>query len=153
MRSKNTKDKPYGYTPKFPDVELTSAQQEFKQQLIAASQNIENLEKDYARLRGTCKDHLFIPVMTDELRDGLRRHQVWTWSYDSATCEICRRYFGYRCPDSPDSVCHYFTTEIAGKLFVELYTGEKIPYLAENHNPTRETEDSCLFCHVPQERK
>lgn len=57
------------------------------------------------------------------------------------------------CPDSPDHVCHYFTEKnsvVAGKVAL-IPAGFALP--TQEIDPERETEDSCLFCGNPDERK
>jgi hypothetical protein len=66
-----------------------------------------------------------------------------------ATCAICGREFGWWCPDSPDNVCHYFTVGTQGK--VKLLAGEFVT--SPEHDPEYETDDRCLWCGQPNERK
>ncbi len=66
----------------------------------------------------------------------------------SALCTHCDKDFGWHCPDSPDNTCHYFTME--GK--VRLISGQQIDP-PPRHRPDHETEDQCIFCGNPQERK
>lgn len=77
--------------------------------------------------------------------------------HDSAYCQVCRYDFGWWCPISPDHACHYESiTNANGVRFVELINGERIVLpkdLAEMVEPEYETEDTCLFCHDPSERK
>jgi ribA/ribD-fused uncharacterized protein len=56
--------------------------------------------------------------------------------------------FGWDCPESPDGVCHYFSKE--GK--VELADGRSVPVPA-NHDATNESQEWCIFCKEPKERK
>lgn len=67
---------------------------------------------------------------------------------------------GWDCTPSPDGKCHYFSTEVAGKFFVNLNNGNK-HCLNDNPNLTEytmmdhknENEDWCIFCGNPEERK
>ncbi len=143
------------YKPKFPAVTLTPEQLALQAQLKAQKEVIDAAEEEYQRLRGTCMKHLLLPPMTDELRDGLRKGSPWTWKYDYASCDVCKQSFGYRCPgkDSPDEVCHYFTEDQDGKNMVLLSNGEYVEYTDPEHSPDHESDDYCLYCGSPQERK
>lgn len=66
----------------------------------------------------------------------------------TARCTHCNEDFGWFCPDSPDNRCHYFTDD-AGQ--VTLVNGQK--EWPAPHDRRYETEDRCLFCGNPQERK
>jgi hypothetical protein len=74
-----------------------------------------------------------------------------TWGKDdhgSATCRICESHLGWYCPESPDRGCHY--TSEKGK--VELSDGTLVDVPA-GHDDSYETDDSCIFCGQPDERK
>jgi len=75
------------------------------------------------------------------------RHEI-VQMHDSAECSICKKSFGWYCPDSPDSVCHYYSE--AGR--VELIDSTHIPVPAE-HDANHESDDWCIFCGAPEERK
>lgn len=68
--------------------------------------------------------------------------------HDSAICEICDQSFGWWCPDSPDNCCHYFSEN----GFIALENGQKVP-IPPDHDEKYETDDCCIFCHDPEERK
>jgi hypothetical protein len=85
--------------------------------------------------------------MTVEQRALLAKDDPKTWSWRSS-CVICGENFGHLCPESPDQICHYHTS--GG--FINLIDGRKIAAPA-NHDVDYETEDSCIFCHQPEERK
>lgn len=68
--------------------------------------------------------------------------------HESAVCTICEEDFGWFCPDSPDSICHYYSTNKQVKL-----KNGQIYQLPDDHDSRYETSDDCLFCHAPQERK
>lgn len=133
------------FKPQFP--ELTPEQAQFKADVDAAKQKIEDAKSYLGNLLKTCVHVL--PKLTPEMVDLLRIHDHRSWSYDSATCMLCSTYFGYRCPDSPDSVCHYYTNE-QGR--VRLIDGTEIEPPPE-HDTEYETPDSCIFCGSPEERK
>lgn len=66
----------------------------------------------------------------------------------SANCQGCHQYFGWRCKKSPDGVCHYYSED--GKI--ELIDNTQVP-TPEDHDPDYETDDCCIFCGMPDERK
>lgn len=68
---------------------------------------------------------------------------------ESASCAVCSTSLGWRCPDAPDGVCHYFTESDGA---VKLIDGSTVQPPAD-HDPEFETEDSCIFCGSPEERK
>lgn len=118
----------------------------FKEQLLEAKTKRDFAEQEYQRLRASCK-HELLPVLTDRMKAELRKASYASWKYGTASCDICREGFGHRCPDSPDTVCHYFSDD----GFVELITGVKVA--VGDPDSDNETEDSCLYCGYPLERK
>ena len=67
----------------------------------------------------------------------------------SAHCTHCTKHFGWYCPQSPDHACHYFSD---GDGQVRLINGEDHAVPA-GHEIARESEDCCIFCGDPEERK
>ena len=69
-------------------------------------------------------------------------------------CEVCGEDFGWACPKSPDHTCHYFSERVTPGMepHVKLHNGG-IAYLSSDHYEEDETDDCCLFCHDPNERK
>jgi len=57
----------------------------------------------------------------------------------SAQCEVCGKWLGWWCPDSPNHVCEYY-----GK-----HPSWYNPYGEEEFY----NEDDCIYCHEPEERK
>ena len=96
-----------------------------------------------------CK-HAFAPL-TDEMRKELKVHSYASWKYDRASCFSCEFDFGWRCPSSPDSVCHYQSMH-SRPGFVKLVDDTEVP-VPDGHDIEYETDDSCIFCHAPDERK
>jgi len=85
--------------------------------------------KEYRRLIDKLMDecqHAFAP-MTKEL--------------EKAVCLGCGRYFGNRCPNSPDGVCHYRSAFGV----IPLITGEAVP-IPEGHDPDMESDEFCIYC-------
>lgn len=113
--------------PKKP--ELTPEQEAFKLRLLQVKTAVKFAQAELDRLRDTCP-HMIVS-----------RHE-------SAYCAVCGEGFGWSCPNSPDKCCHYYTV----KGFVELINGEKVKP-ADDHDSNFETDDSCIFCGDPEERK
>ena len=68
----------------------------------------------------------------------------------SAVCLVCGEDFGWWCPKSPDHLCHYYSEN--GKI--ELQDGTKVDRPKDAPVSVKyETDDCCLFCHDPEERK
>jgi hypothetical protein len=63
-------------------------------------------------------------------------------------CDVCSVPLGWFCPSSPDHCCHYYSVE--GKIF--LIDGTVVE-VHPTHDPKYETEDNCIFCGEPNERK
>ena len=57
-------------------------------------------------------------------------------------------YDGWECKNSPDGVCHYYSN----KGTVHLNNGDAFK-LPDDHDKEDESEDCCLFCGQPEERK
>lgn len=79
------------------------------------------------------------------------------WMSVWADCIDCGQHFGWRCKKSPDGVCHYFT-DPRGKA-ISLINGKQhlindpqFP-LDGTYDPEYETDDCCIFCGHPEERK
>jgi hypothetical protein len=56
---------------------------------------------------------------------------------------------GWDCPESPDKKCHYFTNE-AGKVVLKKGVEVDPP---QGHDSDNESDDWCIFCGAPEERK
>ena len=68
-----------------------------------------------------------------------------------ARCEVCQQDFhAWCCAQSPDRVCHYVTS--SSDDLVHLINGDKVPP-PSGHVVEHETEDRCIFCGHPFERK
>lgn len=73
---------------------------------------------------------------------------------DCAHCTECDKTLGWFCPESPDKQCHYYTSKDDKGYYVELRSGER--HYFNNYKKSDqddETDDSCLFCGEPDERK
>ena len=75
----------------------------------------------------------------------------------SARCVTCNRYMGFWfCPQSPDNRCYYYSEPNGdGSRHVQLENGVKHQLTKEwrDDDAEHETDDDCLFCHHPEERK
>lgn len=94
---------------------------------------------EITRLTKECP-HTFRPLTEKELADK--------WMSVGSTCLGCGRHFGWRCKNSPDGVCHHFSEDSK----IELVDGTTVP-VPEGHDAQYETDDCCLFCEMPDERK
>jgi len=92
------------------------------------------------------------------LKDGCWHEIVEVGDYGGSRCKLCsyRVALMWYCPDSPDHVCHYFTMsdKLSQLYYVESINGERI-FLDKSYKKDgrRESEDSCIFCGDPEERK
>ena len=90
-------------------------------------------------------EHRFRPLSEEELAD--------LWMSTGAWCDVCHYSFGWRCKISPDSVCHYFSVDQGGKLSPQI-DGDPVTFpQGEYGGPDSESDDWCLFCGMPEERK
>lgn len=76
------------------------------------------------------------------------KHEIKENKYEDGSCCHCGESFGWYCKDSPDHVCHYYSSN--GQI--ELINGEFVA-TPDDHNDKYETDDSCIFCGNPEERK
>lgn len=116
---------------------LNSAQELFKEMLAEAKAASEKAYNSYHGLKQSCQHAIGASFVKTK------------YGYEGrASCIICGEYFGHYCPKSSDLHCHYYSVN----GYIHLSTGEKIP-VAEDHDPRYETDDCCLFCGMPDERK
>jgi hypothetical protein len=116
----------------------------------AAKAAVSEAEKYLGTLITGCKHVL--PPLTDEMKHVLKTKPWEAWGgYDSAFCVVCEANFGWRCPTSPDGACHYFSMH-GRPGFVRLIDDSEVPVPAD-HDIDYETDDDCMFCHQPEERK
>lgn len=86
--------------------------EELKNKLVKYNKKAKKLEKKILKLKKTCK------------HESLEKT-----NYDTATCNICGKYFSWYCPTSPTLECDY------------------------NQEDGSYDEDSCRYCGDPEERK
>lgn len=72
-------------------------------------------------------------------------------SGDSLCCKDCGGDFGWYCPNSPDHKCYYYSEEIDGKRGVTLMNGTF--FVLTSGSKQDESDDWCIFCNGPEERK
>ena len=100
------------------------------------------LDSNKIRLPHKCS---FKPLTKKELADE--------WMSVSAVCTQCNKYYGWRCKKSPDGVCHYFTQPKGKSVPLIDGTYDNKKFKTKNYNQEYETEDLCLYCGHPDERK
>jgi hypothetical protein len=102
---------------------------------------INRCQREYDLVKETCQ-HELIELTQKELNDE--------WMSEGADCLVCGEDFSmaWRCKCSPDSVCHYYSKD--GK--VKMIDGTLVD-IPKGHNPEWETDDACIFCGMPEERK
>lgn len=67
---------------------------------------------------------------------------------DYAECTECSTCIGHYCSGSPDKKCHYYSQN--KELTLQDGTKYQLP---EDYEDDYETEDCCIFCGEPEERK
>lgn len=112
---------------------LSPEQIAYKDQLEVLHDLARKADKDYHYALRRC---LHVTAYNPKERDS------------SSWCVICDHDLGHYCPDSPDKSCHYWTED----GMIPLNDGTKAA-MPEDHDPDYETDDSCIFCGWPQERK
>lgn len=131
------------------------AQLAFRGELKALQDAYTQAKETYQKAKANCKHTIEYSYTPAKFGD--------TMYYDGSTwCADCGVHFGHFCPESPDNACHYYTED---GLHVRLVTGELVQ---KPHDPPHpdwdfvtveqdcrqfETDDVCLFCKHPHERK
>lgn len=115
--------------------------------------DIDRIRKEMAERRQQIREHsAALQKLKDEcphlLRDLTTKELADEWMSVGASCIGCGTDFGWRCKESPDSVCHYYSED--GQI--ELINGTMVPIPAD-HDPDFEINDCCIFCGMPDERK
>ena len=121
------------------------------------------LNESQLAFKATLDDLIKKVKKTKAKRDAHLESCTHALSHDSDTlfgdgrvwCEICDKNFGWYCSKSPDQSCHYFTED--SKILLNDGTLVDVPRdeedVGEPYNDKWETDDSCLFCGAPDERK
>jgi len=116
---------------------LTAAQisakvAQIKTNIKALNRQLGDLERNLEAISRKCK-HEFEPVGQN----------------DSAVCLHCRKHFGWRCPDSPDGVCHT-QCEVDDHGQLELVDGTEVFVHGVD---LEDQEATCVYCGEYDERK
>ena len=110
-----------------------------KAAILQAKLNLKTASEAFYELRRNCICE-FEPLTQEQLDDE--------WMSENAKCLICGGYHGWRCKESPDGVCHYFSKD--GKVQL---LGNRECDVPIDHDGSGESDDWCIFCGMPEERK
>jgi len=121
---------------------LTPEQEELKAQIDFSRAELEQAKRAFQELTSKC-EHVNVK------------------SGSSVVCSVCGEHaYGWYCPKSPDKHCYYFTEipeedeegtqEFEEFRFVRLRSGELFKLDAPTES---ESDDWCIFCGQPEERK
>lgn len=128
------------------DEYLSGEQQKFAKRIDFAKEELKLASEYLDSLVNQCK-HKF-PPFTEQHRQMLRDDHNDTWGWH-IVCGVCGHMpEGWLCPESPDQICHYHSTN----GHVKMMDGTLVP-IPTDHDPLYETPDSCIFCGQPEERK
>ena len=138
------------------DEEIKHKRKEFKEKIKSLDARIKPLE-DALNVVLDEKKKMFDSCKHEVICDDCKK-QICTckseWGSGGAECGICGVYvMGWYCAKSPDHLCYYNTEEDSnGNRYVELRDGNRV-YMEKGYSNEDETDDDCLFCHHPDERK
>lgn len=118
---------------------MTKEAEALKAAILKAKLNLKTVSEAFYELRRSCICE-FEPFTQEQLDDE--------WMSESAKCLTCGNYHGWRCKKSPDGVCHYFSKD--GKVAL---LGNRECDIPPEHDDKYETDDCCIFCDMPEERK
>jgi hypothetical protein len=135
----------YDMTESKPKFDLTAIQEAYRKKVLAAECMLQVAQEELTRVVKECK-HVLRPLSDGELEDE--------WMSIWARCSICGKDYGHwRCKKSPDSVCHYYShDDVQSTRVIDLLDG-KIAPIPTGHDRRFESEDHCIFCGMPDERK
>ncbi len=108
-------------------------------------------EEEWESMKHPVKTHAQRLARIKELRKELRglekecEHKV----DKDGKCLGCGQGFGWPCPDSLDGVCHYYTED----GMIHLIDGREVPSPTKVKDRRYESDDQCVFCGEPSERK
>lgn len=118
---------------------LSQDAESLKSAILQAKLNLKTASDAFYELKRNCICE-FKPLTQKQLDDE--------WISETARCLICGECHGWRCKESPDGVCHYRSKD--GK--VELLGNRKCD-IPPTHDPSNESDEWCIFCDMPEERK
>ena len=116
---------------------LTPEQLELKKKIDEAEAALRPAQEAFLALMRQCK-HVIAEPDRRSIRDGCA----------GAQCAVCKLNLGWYCPDSPDHACHYYSHD--GKVTLVDGTEVDVP---EKVKGRTESDDWCIFCEEPDERK
>jgi hypothetical protein len=115
-------------------------------------------------LKDTCPHQIVCQVCKTTNKECLT--SPWPFGHLGAVCAVCGlgadfgRDLGWFCPDSPDHICYYHSvipdypySGLPYRRAVILRTTEEFFLLPQSHDPHDESDDWCIFCKQPEERK
>jgi hypothetical protein len=116
---------------------LTAEQKQYQQQIKESLTQLLIAKRHHIKLISEC-DHVANISSNDNVID----------------CIICNEPLGWKCPDSPDHVCHYDVVTLNNQLGVYLINHKFYPLTGLQILEYNEyDEEICIFCHIYKERK
>lgn len=121
--------------------ELTPEQVLLKTKIAKAIEGVAKAKKKRDDIIASCTSHAMAHESDNYFGEG------YAW------CEVCGEHFGWYCPKSPDHGCHYFSDN--GIVTLNDGTTMQCPpdEDGEPYSGDYETDDCCIFCGAPNERK
>jgi hypothetical protein len=127
--------------------------EEFRTNLDAARKEYDRARFVFHQLLNTCPHKIMCGACQSVTGDEACSADHFGFGHGEAVCIFCKQNFGWYCHKSPDRTCYYYSDERKGKT-VTLKSGQKIDLPAEHEAQARwESDDFCLFCGGPDERK
>lgn len=131
---------------------LTEKEVEYKNKIKNIKSELVTKEREMREVLSNCK-HVFVELSEKEVYTL----QTAPWKASTrasiAGCLVCGMDFGWRCTESPDSTCHYFSESDGDSFYVILNDNtrhELREYDEDDYN--YETNDNCIFCEWPEDR-
>lgn len=109
------------------------------------------ITEELHRLEQTCPHYIVCTACGEQSSD---EHCARSrWGHSGSYCTVCKQHFSWYCPASPDHACHYYSGPAAGGGRQVALFNEVMYELPAEYDGRWETEDDCIFCHQPEERK
>ncbi len=115
---------------------LTTLQKQQKREIQEAFKQMLSAKQHYNRLVSEC-NHIANLTSPDE----------------DTECIICNTYLGWKCPNSPDHVCHYDMVKMDNHEGVFLIDHTFHPLTDLQISEYNDYDEICVFCNNPNERK